>query len=245
MGNSESDKVLKGKEGFLFLCNDSNDVIGQITGKRPLTSEGLAAWKNALEQRQEHARKHGYIYRFVIAPNKHCVYSQYLPEGIQLSDNRPAVPLVNAIGDPVIYPLELFKSIGERLCYYKTDTHWNGYGALTFMNSLAAEIGSRPLSWKDGEKIKSNGDLGSRLVPPASESFIGALPSAKVNYHVDNRKIYAFIFPFYDFEIIERLRPDVVASESAERFFPNQPAEAPLSSSIARGHTLAWKTGAA
>lgn len=171
----ESDKVLEGKKGFLFLKGDSNFVLDQIAGKTPLDEDTIAAWDQRLKKRREHARRCNYIYKFLIIPNKHCVYSQCLPDGIAVSESRPARQLAARFPDTIIYPLEFLKSVSKNLVYFRTDTHWNGLGATLCMNKFADKFGSRQQDFTVHTYELKNGDLGGKLAPPRTETANAAM----------------------------------------------------------------------
>lgn len=168
----ESYKVLEGKNGFLFLTGDSNRVLNQICGGMALSCRSLDKWKACISDRLEHAKAHNYIYKFLIIPNKHCVYNQFLPDGIEIADSRPAVQLAEAMPNDVVYPLAYLRSMSGKSCegYFRTDTHWNYLGCVLFMNSFASSINSVALKFETYAMRNVCGDLGSKLTPPRNET---------------------------------------------------------------------------
>jgi tetratricopeptide (TPR) repeat protein len=158
-------KVIEGKDGWLFLHNDTNKVIDQVTGKKFLDQEEVKIWEKELADRQAHAKSQGYKYLFLIIPNKHCIYSEYLPNEYVLSDKRPAIQLKQASA-LVYYPDEdllNYKKMSE--VYHKTDTHWNNVGASLVYNNLAAKLSIDARINIDISTSKILGDLGSKMIP--------------------------------------------------------------------------------
>jgi len=158
-------KVIEGKDGWLFLHNDTNKVIDQVTGKKFLDQEEVKIWEKELADRKVHAKSQGYKYLFLIIPNKHCIYSEYLPDEYVLSNKRPAIQLKQA-SDLVYYPDEdllNYKKISE--VYHKTDTHWNNVGASLVYNNLAAKLSIDARINIDISTGKLLGDLGSKMIP--------------------------------------------------------------------------------
>lgn len=139
-------KVICGKNNYLFLDNDTNHVIKQVSGELPLSDKDLFAWQILLEMRSALLKARSSRYLFVCAPNKECVYPELLPEGITLSDNRAVCQILNAlVKKPVasfIYPLEdLVKKKKEEFPVYpRSDTHWSYFGAYICYLSICKEL---------------------------------------------------------------------------------------------------------
>lgn len=163
----EKDKVLYGKDGWLFLTNDTNRVLDQISGAIPYTSDIRSAWLDALSARKEHSRKYGYLYRFIIVPNKHCIYREFLPEAIKVSDDRLVMKLSSDFPELIIYPYQFLLDNKAKLLYHKTDTHWNSLATVLFMNSIANQLGSHEVDFQIRQRTIV-GDLGSKLDPKVS-----------------------------------------------------------------------------
>lgn len=136
-------KFLKGAEGWYFLNNDSNQVIDEITGANKLSQAYATEWGVRFTARQAKADKLGAKLVTFIVPNKHCIYPQYLPENIKISDQRLAL-----LGDfdglqSVIYDTELFSDPDT---FHKNDTHWTDYGAYIAFMRIMAEFNLEPLN---------------------------------------------------------------------------------------------------
>lgn len=77
---SPVETVLIGKEDWLFYTGDN--VINQYKGKLQYTTEELEKIRVNLEQRKEWLGQQGIPFYIMIAPNKHTIYSEYLPNYI-------------------------------------------------------------------------------------------------------------------------------------------------------------------
>jgi alginate O-acetyltransferase complex protein AlgJ len=149
-----------GKDGWLYLANDGS--IDDYRNLEPWTDEELAQWRQVIEERQAFCDSLGVKYLFVVAPSKHDIYPEYMPDRftrvheearldqllaymkqcgskVDILDLRPA--LIEA------------KKSGIRL-FHKTDTHWNDHGAwaayLAIMQRVKAKVpGVRILSESD------------------------------------------------------------------------------------------------
>lgn len=171
--------VVQGADGYLF--HRDHEAIDQITGALPLGPREIAVWRDSIETRAAWCKANDIAFRMMIIPEKHVVYADKLPPGFALSDNRPAVQILDSI-DPETralcsYPLQpLIDARALRATYLKTDTHWTFYAgflaydllmdSLVESVSLPIRIAETDLSFADRTHI---GDLGVRLEPEQDE----------------------------------------------------------------------------
>jgi len=107
----------------------------------PFTGAELELWRHTLQDISDWLRAQGIAYVFVIAPDKHVIYREYMPGTI-----RPAA--ISRIDQLVSYlrehstvrvldlrPALLAAKVHERL-YHRTDTHWNDRGAFVGYQSI-------------------------------------------------------------------------------------------------------------
>lgn len=146
----ESAQVLPGKEGWLFYKADTEEEhpLQDYTGVNRYTEEELARIASNLKDTQDYfLNRWGVPFYTVSIPNKEILYSEYMPETVlrlhtqsregQLIDymkNRPDISyfslkeaFIKAKSDPV--PL-----------YYKTDTHWNLFGAYVGLQEIFQQV---------------------------------------------------------------------------------------------------------
>jgi hypothetical protein len=184
----EVEKVLFGKEGWLYLRRDSNDVIGQQTGKVQLSGEQKSGWRQVLHDRLAASERLGVKWSCLVAPNKEAVYPEFLPDTISSASRRPVhefLEVAAAVGAPVRYALDpLLKAKAEYELYSRTDTHWNYRGAYFAYRAfcddlLRAGIDLEPLAEKDLDWVDEliEGDLGSKVRP---EPRTGATVTVRV-----------------------------------------------------------------
>ena len=172
----EDGKVIAGKDGWLFLDNDSNMTIEQYKGKILLDDAKIRAWREELSWRSRFFSEKGIPYMVLIAPNKERVYGDFLPDGIIEGKIKPVdqfIEINNGVV-PICFPLEeLRKSRDDLEVFDKVDTHWTVLGAFIgcmsldkeyrriFGNSLADfKIENHPII-----KFQSSGDLGQKFIP--------------------------------------------------------------------------------
>ncbi|WP_426955052.1 polysaccharide pyruvyl transferase family protein [Muricoccus radiodurans] len=143
-----ADKVLKGRGGYLFLRNDSNGVLDQVTGRRVLSAEELARWEDFLRGLDAAAASRAARVVYLVAPNKECVLAEHLPEEVVVSETRP-VRQIQALAarldlraTRLIYPLEALRRAAPAFATYpKGDSHWSDYGAAVALAALYEAIG--------------------------------------------------------------------------------------------------------
>ena len=107
----DEDKVVEGKDGWLFLATDTNHVIHQHTGRLRFSRRELEDWRHVLETRDRVAGARGDPVPFIVPPNTHAVYPEYLPD--RRRDGRRAAgaataapPARERLGRHLIYPLD-------------------------------------------------------------------------------------------------------------------------------------------
>jgi alginate O-acetyltransferase complex protein AlgJ len=125
--------VLVAKEGWLFYTLDKG--INDYRGLAHFSQEQLETIRRNILQQTSWLRTRGITYLILIGPNKHTVYSEYLPGEITRVNRKTRLEQIleylNEDERAVFIDIrkELDEGKKERLVYSKTDTHWNSYGA--------------------------------------------------------------------------------------------------------------------
>jgi hypothetical protein len=139
-------KAVRGKNGWLFLDNDTNHVLKQHAGELLFTPAELTLWQRKLETRTTRLASMSIPYRFVIPPVSSSVYPEFLPDHVKTGHTRPVLQLLahlESVGSAVrvMYPLDaLLTAKAEHDVYVRSDTHWNGYGQFVCYQLLVDEI---------------------------------------------------------------------------------------------------------
>lgn len=180
VGNSPSDKVTLGKDGWLFYNGEPfTDLQNTFRGIRRLSDSELKKYAEVLTARYQWLKMQGIQYLLVIAPNKHTIYREFLPDSmfqvnsetltdqffhyIKLHTDVPVLDLRQAL---------LSQKSADTTLYFKTDTHWNHLGSNIAQYEIAKILNSyfpdqvKPrLYQKEDFRIKTGpgGDL-SRLL---------------------------------------------------------------------------------
>ena len=164
--------VLVGTGGWMYASEKR--MVEHFRGALQFTEPELQAWQKLLERRRDWLAQRGIKYVFVLAPDKHSVYPEYLPSWLkdlggrtkadQFFDYMKAHSTVE-IFDPRPVLLAAKKT---NFVYLKTDTHWNQLGAFLACEELVRQmseqqlLGMAPLSLDSftlTNRIKAGGDL--------------------------------------------------------------------------------------
>ena len=176
---SPSPTVIRGADGWLYYADDG--AIEDYTNQSPLSAGELDTWATTLQHTQDWFAARGITYLFVIAPDKHVVYPEFMPASIHKASEtsrtdqlvahlqaRTTVPVLD------LRPALLAAKRGARI-YHRTDSHWNDVGAevgareiLTRLDALAGGtvpgLAPLPLSAYDRRDVQAPGrDLARML----------------------------------------------------------------------------------
>lgn len=171
-GTTGDNKVKVGETGRLFIDNDNNGTLNQHLGKRPLSDQRLAEWRNCLTARQTSCADQGITYAMLVAPDNHAIYREELAALYGPVAPRPMLQMM-ALPEAVrpVYPLEALRAarVTHHVAHF-TDSHWSGYGAYIAYTALMARLGSGLAVLPEAEvevfdKV-GPGDLGDKFDPP-------------------------------------------------------------------------------
>lgn len=193
-GTSQSDQVLPGKDGWLFYkdgptaaqpmanyqglpqINDSADVLAESSVGLQILSDRLA--------------EQGCTLVLDLTPSKDRIYREYMPDGYPILNeenrtDRMAAYLQSHTTVPVIWNDAVLRSMArlnpDQLLYYKTDTHWNPYGALVNLDSILEAL-ALPTLPPDDYTVVENGVRTGDMANVAA--LYAALPP-EVDYRVE------------------------------------------------------------
>jgi len=147
-GPSSFDDVTIGKDGWLFFGSikagrqRNNGPFGDAMNLNLYTQAELEAFASTLLALKDWLKDRGIEYIYTIAPNKHSIYFEKMPDFITKINRESATDqLVNYLRsntDVTVVDLRpvLLKEKQRHQVYFKYDSHWNHYGA----NSVQFEI---------------------------------------------------------------------------------------------------------
>jgi len=125
-------EIMIGRDGWLFLS--AQQMIEIYRGIKTFTPDELQSWQSLLEKRRDWLIQRGIKYLFVIAPDKHSIYPEYLPTWMP---NRGAETKLDQFFSymkthSTVEVLDLRPALLEAKktarTYLYADTHWNSYG---------------------------------------------------------------------------------------------------------------------
>lgn len=136
--------VVLGKNGWLFFGDAVGRGITQYRGLAPMDPRQLDAFQRYFSDIHRHLEQAGIPFLVVIAPDKHTIYPEFLPshlsqKGVSPADQIMAHPMGCEILD--LRPVLLgHKNKSSPPLYYKTDSHWNEYGAYLAYRSIMMRL---------------------------------------------------------------------------------------------------------
>lgn len=161
--------IIEGREGYLFLDNDSNKSVAQYQGSLLIDKPNLALWKEYFTKISEEKKRSGFNAAFLMAPGKEYIFPDLYP--VMRGSSTPADQfLINFTDDiSIIDPTP--QLMAERnFTYSKVDTHWSHYGARVAAQLVCKHF--RQAFVNPGFNYQFapiSGDLGSKLFPARTE----------------------------------------------------------------------------
>lgn len=176
-GNSGEDKVIQGKDGWLFFT----ETLDDYTGTDPMSQRELFSAAKNLQLMQLYCRSEGKDFAFLIAPNKNSLYGAYMPDyGIkaQKTDAESLMELLEGMDVKTVDLFTVFRHVGQPL-YFAHDSHWNSRGAALGADVINAAFGVKSdyYSGDFSKKQPHEGDLYAMTYPaftdPETDSVYG------------------------------------------------------------------------
>lgn len=144
LGNRVFPNVLLGKNGWMYYTGDGE--LNYFQNFRKMENEKELI--NKLKILNQDLKSQGIKLVFVVAPDKSTIYPDTLPEEIKrLSEQSWLDRLLSHSGEanmPLIVDLRpaLRTARQDQDVFYKTDTHWNGYGAFAAYKAIINALAS-------------------------------------------------------------------------------------------------------
>lgn len=179
IGGRGPETVMLGLDGHLFERDE--ETIERLTGMSAEPETEVDRWVQLLTERHAWCSARGIHFYFVITPEKHVVYADKLPPGVEISPHRLVARILArlpaAVRQSVIYSDDVLRDWRDRgETYYRTDTHWTNFGAyLGYLQLLAAlqrdsGVTQMPITTLERTTYHKIGDLGIRMTPEHAET---------------------------------------------------------------------------
>ena len=166
-GESAEDKVIFGKDGWLFYTETLDDF--QRTNN--LSDAEIYSICRTLELIDEYLESKGTEFIFTIAPNKNSLYGDMMPkyykEGSGESNAQRLSGLLKGSDITYVDLFEIFRNESKQL-YMKTDSHWTTEGAGLAADGILKATGKEHNPYYGSEtttKTTDYGDLYKMLYP--------------------------------------------------------------------------------
>lgn len=151
LGESVTDKVIVGKDGWLFYnrADDGNPMLG-YKGLNIYSQEHLSAISSQLEATRTYLEEHDCEFVLMIVPDKERMYSEYMSDDYGAPSYYGKADLLvdylrNYTFVRVVYAKEALTAYKltnpDEPLYYHYDTHWNQLGAYVGTSALLSELG--------------------------------------------------------------------------------------------------------
>jgi alginate O-acetyltransferase complex protein AlgJ len=176
---SPSQSVIVGRDGWLFFPKEM--ALEDWLGLGHYKPEELARIAALMQERRDWLAARGAAMLVVIAPNKASVYGDFLPASLhKLTPETRLDQLGEALRQAGVPFLDLRAALLEaravRRAYWKTDTHWNGWGAFKGSAAIVEALRQRfpampPLRAEEYRVVESTipgGDLAEMLLLEAT-----------------------------------------------------------------------------
>lgn len=155
-------KVLRGRDNWLFLDNDSNNSVSQFKGEVLISNDELEMWRQFLIKTKLINNS-----VLLIPPSKESVFSQYYPfNRANITPIDQLFSLFNELNTMYLYPADMLRS--QVNSYSKTETHWSYRAAMHVSNMVIQSFipnNVLDISFFSFENKKWYGDLGSKVSP--------------------------------------------------------------------------------
>jgi hypothetical protein len=189
-GLRAEDLVERGRDGWLFLTNDSNKFNDVLQGHLPLDKEMLKYLRRTFAYRRAFATELGCKFLQVIVPDKNVICNAYKIVPLAISNRRPSIQLCEALAEArssntFYIANELMRDSDPAGFFYKTDTHLSPRGQIFLMDLVLSNFDVAPSYDSKFEPEEFVGDLGDKLNPTLSEQTLKLVSRAKARVVYD------------------------------------------------------------
>ena len=137
---NSSSNVIVGKDGWIFYNACVFDSLGmnEYVGYKKWNKEQLSKVARNVRTIERWCNAHQIKFELIICPNKQSIYEDYLPACYKKKSENRYDQLISILPNTInIKKMFLnFRKKSNFPLYYKTDTHWNLFGAYLVCNEL-------------------------------------------------------------------------------------------------------------
>lgn len=149
LGRLPTNRVIAGTDGWLFFTGDRSLELFQRTFS--LAPAALDQWSTQLAERKRALEARGIPYIFTLAPDKHTVYGEFMPQHLHRSDAPSQHDQLMTVAlrqnlSVVDLRQDLLRAKKNDSLYLRDDTHWNDRGGLVAYNALMSHLDLHPIA---------------------------------------------------------------------------------------------------
>ena len=162
---SSADSVILGKDGWLYYASTLDDY----TGASAMSDRELYRAARTLSLARSYTESQGARFLFTVPPNKNTLYPSQMPDrypAARQPGNLERLTLLLKQQNVPFCDLCAVLSRSDTPVYYKTDSHWDGYGSALACDALIECLnGTSRLSTEPFTLTDHRGDLYEMLYP--------------------------------------------------------------------------------
>lgn len=167
-GQSATDQVILGKDGWLFY----GGTLSDYQGRNLLSDRDWFCLIHNLQLMQEYIEGQGSHFLLTIAPNKNSLYGEYMPSRYLEGNSKNMDYLSQKLQEGRINYVDLYGLFqkSETPLYFKKDSHWHNKGAVLAYRALMEAMGKKHETYLNvpfTEETVHVGDLEEMLYPKA------------------------------------------------------------------------------
>ena len=188
LGESASEDVILGKDGWLFYRTTLDD----FQGTNRLSDREIWAAAHCIKLVQEEAAKRNMAFLFTVVPNKNTLYPEYMPNSYIHSDTPGNLVHLETAIEAESIPYVSIKDVfckQETVLYHKLDSHWTNLGAALAHDAILSALGKNGAAMYQPESFTARadhkGDLYQMLYPTGTETDIQLYPAWEWRYTYD------------------------------------------------------------
>ncbi|MBO2527570.1 MAG: hypothetical protein CW335_05260 [Clostridiales bacterium] len=187
-GESASEDVILGKDGWLFYQTTLDDYQGQNL----LSDREIWAASHSLSLIQEYAQQQNASFLFTVVPNKNSLYPEFMPDRYIRSDAPGnAERLTEALRQADVSVLDLYEVLKTKdlILYQRLDSHWSNLGAALAHDAITDALGKEAECFYQPEQFTAvqdhSADLYQMLYPAGTEKDIQLYPDRQWSFSYD------------------------------------------------------------
>lgn len=165
--------VILGSGGWLYYA----DTLADYEGTSPMSQRQIWCAAHTLALMQEYVQSQGGSFVFTVAPNKNTLYPAFMPDLYEKSEAPSNLErLAAALAEEGVVYCDLLPVLRQEAepVYYRTDSHWTGYGSALAHDALLKTLGrDASLAQEAFSPADHLGDLYEMLYPAGNQTEAG------------------------------------------------------------------------